>query len=307
MYVFRSVRSLGPLCAAIVLALHALAAAADTPAEVKKDAEIINFNGFEISVEAGPNPWTNLDFNNNPDNFQFAIVTDRTGGARPGVFEDGVRKTNLLQPEFVMSVGDLIQGGTEDRTQLEAEWKEFNGMIGAFEMPFFYVAGNHDITNAVMSDLWKEKFGRSYYHFKYKDVLFLCLCSEDPPRANISDEQAAYVKKALEENPDVRWTLAFIHQPLWRNAEGPWQKIAPLLEGRKHTVFAGHVHDYAKTVRGDGSRYYTLGTMGGSSQLRGDEFGEFDHVTWVTMTDQGPRITILKLDGIRDEDVRVVD
>lgn len=279
-----------------------LVARAESPAP-----QVIRENGIEITVESGPNPWTNLDFNNDPNDFQFAIVTDRTGGARPGVFEDGVRKTNLLQPEFVMSVGDLIQGGIEDRAELDAQWAEFNGFLSEFEMPFFYVAGNHDISNPVMAEVWKEKFGRSYYHFKYKGVLFLCLCSEDGERANITDEQAAYFKKVLEENTDVRWTLAFLHQPLWRNEDGPWNKIEPLLEGRKHTVFAGHVHNYSKTVRGDGSRYFTLATTGGSSKLRGDEFGEFDHVMWVTMRDDGPVITNLKLEGMRDENAGVTE
>ena len=56
------------------------------------------------------NPWTHLDLRNDPQDFQFVIVTDRTGGHRPGVFPDAMRRLNLLQPEFVMSVGDLIEG-----------------------------------------------------------------------------------------------------------------------------------------------------------------------------------------------------
>lgn len=67
----------------------------------------------------GPTPWSSLRLNNDPNRFQFAIVTDRTGGHRPGIFEDGVRKLNLLQPEFVMSVGDLIEGYTEDLAELD--------------------------------------------------------------------------------------------------------------------------------------------------------------------------------------------
>ena len=65
-----------------------------------------------IDKSGSVHPWSNLDFNNDPDNFQFAIVTDRTGGHRAGVFEDAIRKLNLLQPEFVISVGDLIEGYT---------------------------------------------------------------------------------------------------------------------------------------------------------------------------------------------------
>ena len=59
-----------------------------------------------IDKTGSVHPWNHLNLNNDPDNFQFAIVTDRTGGHRPGVFEDAVHKLNLLQPEFVMSVGD---------------------------------------------------------------------------------------------------------------------------------------------------------------------------------------------------------
>ncbi|MFN8854088.1 MAG: hypothetical protein ACK50P_00890, partial [Planctomycetaceae bacterium] len=51
------------------------------------------------------NPWTNQPVNRSPGDFQFAIVTDRTGGRRPGIFTEAVRKLNLLQPEFVISVG----------------------------------------------------------------------------------------------------------------------------------------------------------------------------------------------------------
>ena len=34
-------------------------------------------------------------------NFRFAILPDRNGGMRPGIFEDAVtQKLNLLQPAF---------------------------------------------------------------------------------------------------------------------------------------------------------------------------------------------------------------
>ncbi len=92
------------------------------------------------------NPWTHLDLANEPDAFQFAIVTDRTGGHRPGVFPDAVRKLNLLRPEFIMSVGDLIEGYTEDRDVLKVQWDEFSSFVEQLEMPFFYLPGNHDIS-----------------------------------------------------------------------------------------------------------------------------------------------------------------
>lgn len=248
-------------------------------------------------------PWTRLDLNNDPDHFQFVVVSDRTGGVRPGVFEDGVRKINLLQPEFVMSVGDLIMGNTTNRGQIDAEWKEFIGFVERLEMPFFFVPGNHDITNPVMEEEWIKRFGRPWYHFVYRNVLFLCLDSEDPPPTHISQAQQDYVARALAKNPKVRWTLVFLHKPLWDYEEDTgWAAIEAMLSKRSHTVLAGHRHNYTKFERNNTS-YIVLGTTGGGSKLRGRAFGEFDQVAWVTMTDEGPRIANLLLDGIWDENI----
>jgi hypothetical protein len=74
------------------------------------------------------------------------------------------------------------------------------------------------------------------------------------------------------------------------------------LGDRKYTVFAGHVHHYGKYMRNQRA-YYTLGTTGGGSRLRGTALGEFDHVIWVTMTDQGPRMANLLVDGILPDDI----
>ena len=136
-------------------------------------------------------------------------------------------------------------------------------------------------------------------------MLFLCLNSEDPPASRMSDAQVAYVEKALAENRDVRWTLVFLHKPLWvyNNPENNWGRIEELLKGRPHTVYAGHTHNYHKHVRNEGEQYIVLATMGGGSRLRGANFGEFDHFMWVTMTDQGPRMANLMLSGIWDTNI----
>jgi hypothetical protein len=174
------------------------------------------------------------------------------------------------------------------------------------------------VSNLVQVEKWKERFGKLYSHFVYRNVLLLSLDSDDPPDTHISDEQIAYVKKALDENATVRWTLVFLHKPLWvieerkaqTAAQGAppvekdtgWPKIEALLENRPYTVFAGHFHRYSKYVRHD-RRYFILATTGGVSQLRGPAFGEFDHVAWVTMRRDGPVVANLMLGGIWDENV----
>ncbi|MCP3932224.1 MAG: hypothetical protein GY705_24395 [Bacteroidetes bacterium] len=263
---------------------------------------------LKIDVNQGPNPWTSLELNNTPDKFQFAIVTDRTGGHRKGIFEDAIEKLNLLQPEFVMSVGDFIEGYTEDTTELNTQWDEFEGFIDNLSMPFFYLPGNHDFSNDVMEDIWRQRFGKDYYHFVYNDVLFLCLNSEDGKngtgRGTITDVQFEYIKKALASNQDVNWTLVFMHQPLWTQHNGKnWKEVEKLLAQRQHTVFAGHHHRYVKYPDYNNGDYFVLATTGGGSRLRGADFGEFDHVVWVTMTEKGPILANLFLEGIWNENV----
>lgn len=261
-----------------------------------------------IEQPTGPKPWTSLNINDKPGQFQFVVVTDRTGGPRPGIFENGVEKINLLQPEFVMSVGDLIQGYTTDTIEINRQWDEFTGFVDKLEMPFFYVPGNHDVTNPVMERIWKKRIGPTHYSFVYKDVLFMALNSEDQTRGggrgSISPPQLEWIRKTLESNRDVKWTFLFMHQPLWVQETDPvnWLDVEKMLEKRKHTVFVGHRHHYERFERNN-TQYYMLATMGGGSPLRGPQFGEFDHFVWVTMTDRGPILANLQLEGVFDHDV----
>jgi hypothetical protein len=175
-------------------------------------------------------------------------------------------------------------------------------------MPFFYVPGNHDVTNPEQEKIWEEKFGRRYYHFVYKGVLFLVLNSDDPPGSSgLSEAQVAWAKGVLDENRDARWTIVAFHKPLWAQADlekNRWAQVEKALAGRKYTVFCGHVHRYVKFVR-QGMNYYQLATTGGGSKLRGTRYGEFDHLTWVTMKPAGPVLANVMLDGILPENLVV--
>src|SRR5262245_29893090 len=95
-------------------------------------------SNLAVTVE-NRNPWTHLRLNNDADDFQFVIVSDRTGGHREKVFSRAVEQINLLQPEFVLSVGDLIEGYTKDPEKAAAEWREFQSYTARLQMPFFYV------------------------------------------------------------------------------------------------------------------------------------------------------------------------
>ncbi len=258
---------------------------------------------FKSDANLNQKPWTNLNFKNDPNNFQFIILSDRNGGSRPGVFEDAIQKINLMQPEFVLSVGDLISGYTTDTASIALQWKEVNGMIAKLQMPFFYLPGNHDITNKIMEKEWEKRYGNRYYSFNYKNTLFIILDSNDDDDYNLTRQQTDFVLKTLKDNEQVRWTFILMHHPIWTyDTHGRFEEIETALKNRKYTVVAGHEHHYHQAER-NGRNYYILSTTGAGSALRGTYFGEFDHIAWITMTDNGPVMANLRLDGILPHDV----
>ncbi len=326
------------LVTATILVLAVLASGCAVP---RKTSEATVFS-YETERLTGARPWTVKEFQNKPNAFQFVIIGDRTGGAnQQGTFKLAMNQLNLLQPEFVINVGDLIEGYSDEKAELNAEWDQADAMLSTLDMPFFRTPGNHDIANRVAQQVWKDRYGATYYHFIYKNVLFVVLDTEDPPReappgmkekialynrlqtedpakaeamlaefmsdesvvaglakpVEFSADQVAYLKKVLEKNKGVRWTILFMHEPAWEKDSGNFKEIAKLLKGRNHTFFAGHLHyyDYDEI---DGVEHITMGPSGASFHHEGP--GNVDHITWVTMTETGPQIANIALKGVFD-------
>ncbi len=287
--------------------------------------------GFDDAVA-----WTSDAFDADADKFAFAIHSDLTGGERDGIYEVAIAQLNLLRPEFIINVGDLIDGDT-DEAVVNQQWDWFDERAGRARAPVFYVAGNHDRTGILAQSIWDRRQGRAYYHFRYKDVLFLVLDTEDntPERVaeidamrqealklmaeggmaaavdseygrlperqagNITAAQAQYMIDAINANADVRWTFLFMHKTPWlREDQATFPAIEAALAVRPYTVFHGHFHTYAYQQR-NGNDYIRLATTGGGQPATGGR--SMDHVTLVTVDNNGVDIANLLMEGILDK------
>lgn len=289
---------------------------------------------FQHDFTGSSVPWTDKQFDNDTDKFTFALFSDLTGGEREGVFAVAVEQLRLLRPEFIIGVGDLIDGVSEDHELLAAEWDSFDKRAGRARAPVFRVGGNHDLSHPELWEVWEERYGKRYYHFVYKDVLFLVLDTEDSPAkfqqhmsesrreaidifetegrqafidseygqseerssGRIGTEQAAYFRKAIAEHTEVRWTFLLMHKAAWeRLDEENFSSIEMALSKRPYTVFHGHIHSYHHQQR-LGRDYIRLGTTGGA-QVQDDAMA-LDHVTLVTVSEEGLDIANLRMSGI---------
>jgi hypothetical protein len=287
--------------------------------------------------DAQARPWTHSDFDNEEGKFTFALFSDLTGGERAGVFEIAVEQLRLLRPELIVSVGDLIEGGTDDRAQLALEWDSFDRRAERSGAPVFHVGGNHDLTHPVMWEVWEERYGKRYYHFVYKNVLFLVLDTEDNPpdvqkqlfddraeavrimavegrgalatteygrsalrvSGRIGEDQAAYFREVITQNPGVRWTFLLLHKPAFeRPEEERFASIETALAERPYTVFYGHEHSYLHLQR-HGRDYIRLGTTGGVQNP--SKAMPVDHVTLVTVSEAGVDIANIRMSGLFDK------
>ncbi|MDX1824770.1 MAG: metallophosphoesterase, partial [Thiohalomonadales bacterium] len=144
--------------------------------EKTSDASVFSYETQRLTEAR---PWTAKAFLNDPKDFQFVIVGDRTGGANAQkTFQHAMPQINLLQPEFVINVGDLIEGYSDQVTELNTEWNEVDSWLGELDMPFFKTPGNHDIANKTAREVWLKRYGATYYSFLYNDVLFMVLDTE---------------------------------------------------------------------------------------------------------------------------------
>jgi predicted phosphodiesterase len=292
---------------------------------------------FKHDITSGSLPWTHDKFDVADEKFTFAIFTDLTGGEREGIFKVAVEQLNLLRPEMIINVGDLIDGEYENLDELKGQWDSFDQRADRARAPIFYVGGNHDLTKEEMWHVWDERYGERYYHFIYKNVLFLVLNSEDnslermqeiydararalerikaegmeimeqteyfnlpeQTAGNIGPEQSSYFQNVINENPNVLHTFLFMHKAPWRKeGEKNFAAIEAALSERPYTVFNGHVHAYEYEKR-YGRDYIRLATTGGVQFP--DRGRSADHVTLVTVDNEGVNIANLLMAGILDK------
>ena len=259
--------------------------------------------------------------------FHFVIYGDRTGGEPAGLafLRQAVADTNLIDPDLVMTVGDLIQGYNKKPQWIE-QMKEYRSIMKELNMEWYPVAGNHDIywvgkgpaPEGHHESNYEEHFGPLWYSFEHKKTGFIVLYSDEgDPKTNkkgfndfglqtMSDAQLSFLDKALEKLGSARQVFVFIHHPRWINrpgyASGNWDVVHEKLSaaGNVKAVFAGHIHRMRFDKPDDGIEYYTLAATGGHLAADIPGAGHLHHFNMVSVRENSFSVSSMAVGAVFD-------
>lgn len=127
---------------------------------------------------------------------------------------DFIKSDSLM--EFGVLTGDIVISGNNQN------WNEVDSSLALLEMPVYFAAGNHDLTDR---PLYESRYGSTYYSFEKHGDLFIVL---DPnlDNWNISGDQLVFLQNTLNEKAaNSKNIYVFFHQLLWWTPDNIYKNV----------------------------------------------------------------------------------
>ncbi|MBN2362919.1 metallophosphoesterase [candidate division WOR-3 bacterium] len=233
----------------------------------------------------------------------FAVMGDRTGGHVEGVFEKALVQADMLDPDLIINVGDLIEGYSENEQEITEEWNELLPHIRNLSCPFYFTPGNHDITNDVQDAIYRSMVGEPYYSFDHGKFHFIVLDNSRLENSSeYSRDQIEWLEEDLKKNSEASQIFVFYHKPFWFEtlSQGQDEPLHDLfVKYGVDAVFTGHYHIYF-SAEIDGIKYTGVGSSGAETHL--GILGPAYHFLMVSADDKNIEIAVISLEGVHSWD-----
>ncbi len=198
------------------------------------------------------------------DSYKFLYISDAQPKHDHDLVQDSFNWNRTLEAaftanddiSFIVNAGDVTHCG-----QYTNEWIAFLAPEYLRSYPMAATQGNHDAKGTsykyyfnnpnVYLGITPKVYGNGYY-FTYGDVLFVFINSN---KINFYDNYLL-IKKAVEENPDVKWRVAVFHHDIYGtehhavqdDAVAAQRTLAPVFDSYDFdVVLNGHDHVYGRS------------------------------------------------------------
>ncbi len=239
---------------------------------------------------------------------RFAIIGDRTGGHEPGIHGQIVQEIERLKPDFVITVGDMIEGYDDDTARVHNEWDEYLEIIKPLSMPIYYVPGNHDIWSDLSYEIYRERVAEPNYSFDCGGIhITIMENGRWDKSAQYPEEYLAWIADDLAASQDAAYRLVFVHKPFWEEtvSYGRPDTLHSILKAHHvDAVITGHYHEYFNGIF-DGIMYTSIGSSGGGTSP--NAAGMKYHYAWVTVDEGGIHIAPITMGSVQPWDIASVE
>jgi hypothetical protein len=242
--------------------------------------------------------------------FTFVVLGDRTGGAVPGVFEQVLDEVRFLSPDFMITVGDHIEGYEADSAAIEFEWDYVVELLDETGIGYHLTPGNHDIWDDQSREIYKRRFGSPDKAFEHKGSLFVIIdVSTDYTAAGLPPERVKWLEGVLKTSGGADNIFVFYHKPFWCEdfSSGRPNFLHELFKRYGvDAVFTGHYHRHFYTEQ-DGIRYFSVSSSGGSLPRGGRAKGSFYAYLLARVSGDSLMVGVVEPDFMEPAEVVTVD
>lgn len=215
-----------------------------------------------------------------PRKFRFSILGDRTGGADQRIYAAIWREIDDLRPDFIINVGDTIEGG--DDAKAVREWEELRHFWRNYDRYLqYFTPGNHDIWSQFSENVYRRYTGHPpSYSFDAGGAHFTVL--DNSRTETLTESDLRFLEKDLAANQGRRAKFVFFHKPFWvvylKLGSGEFELHRLAKKYGVCCVISGHIHQLIRMER-DGILYLAVGSSG-ASLARGISRGEGFEQGW---------------------------
>ena len=212
--------------------------------------------------------------------FTFVVVGDPRS---KGTFEALAEDINAAKPDFVVILGDWVDGGSTDwHAYFRRECPEYG-----FACPVFFTPGNHDVDpKGYGLDAFERDYGPRNFSFVHGDCMFVFISHLDGRFSN--RESLDYLRSlAGQDLGKYRKRFVFMHIPPWVSPDIKERHTAD--EAELTRIFEDLHIDYAVAADFHGyNRTWLRGveylvTGGGGSHLHESTGRQFHHAVALTV------------------------